>query len=225
MTEEKTPTGRRRRRTRGGHAPATEAAEAADAILKADAEKGAGETPELFATAAHQKGKGFPKAPDLQRGFQTIVTDLFASGYDPKKEWDAIKAGIEIKDALTPQRLKVAANGQEKIADRAHQLFIVTKVEVQAYMRETEGTYGAIRTAATKLLEMEKASGARTKQITDADVRSECARAYPEEWREINARRERAEGMLKHIENLALLAKSRCYTVSNLAHPGSTRSV
>ncbi len=253
MTDKNTPARRRRRRTRGEHGPATEAAESADAILDTpeaetwadavpaktkghprhggkddpanpanQAEAPKGDTPELFQTATHQAV--FPKAANMQRGFQTIVTDLFDSGYDVKQEWDDVRAGLEITDALTPERLKRAANGQEKLADRAHQLYIVAKVEVQAYMRDTEATHGAIRTAATQLLEVEKANKTRTKQITDADVKAECARAYPDQWRDICARREKAEAMLRHIENLAGLAKSRCYTVSNMAHPGN-RSV
>lgn len=228
------PAPRRRRRKRG--TPATEAAHDAAAIASSDTMPGAtdpapepasappvDDTPPLFAGAPHQAG--FPAAPNLQRGFQTIVQDLYESeGYDPKTEWAEIRAGLEIKDALTPDRLKRAANGQEKLADRAHQLYIVTLVEVRAYMRETEATYGAIRTAATQALEVEKANKTRTKQITDADVKAEAARMYPTEWHDINDRREKAEGMLKHIENLAQLARSRCYTVSNMASPGN-RSV
>lgn len=177
---------------------------------------------EPFATAPHQAG--FPKAPDMQRGFQTIVTDLFESGYDITEEWQEIREGLVIKDALTPARLKTAANVQEDIADRAHQLYIVGKVEVSAYMRETEATYGAIRDSAIQELEKQKANKTRTKQITDADARSEAARLYPDEWSDICTRRERAEAMLLQLQNLAALAKSRCYTVSNMLAPGN-RSV
>jgi len=218
MAGDTAPRRRRRRRAPDGeHELATEAAEDATAIVDAP-DLPTGDTPTLFKTAKHQAG--FPKAANLQRGFQTIVTDLFDSGYDVKKEWDDVRAGLEITDALTPERLKRAANGQEKIADRAHQLYIVAKVEVLAYIRETEATFGAIRTSATQLLEVEKVNKTRTKQITDADVKAEAARSYPDDWRDICERREKAEAMLKHIENLAALARSRCYTVSNMSSPG-----
>jgi len=177
---------------------------------------------DLFQTASHQAR--FPKVPDLQRGFQIIVTDLFESGYDVVQEWQDIREGLVIEDALTPVRLKTAANKQEELADRAHQLYIVGKVEVSAYMRETEVTYGAIRNAASEKMEAEKANKTRTKMITDADVKSECARMYPDEWADICTRRERAEAMLAQLLNLAALAKSRCYTVSNMMAPGN-RSV
>lgn len=222
MTEDTAPRRRRRRRASADHEPATEAAKDASAIADAPDLPERGDTPELFQTAKHQGG--FPKAADLQRGFQTIVTDLFDSGYDVKQEWDDVRDGLEITDALTPERLKRAANGQEMLANRAHQLYIVAAVEVKAYMRETEATFGGIRSAATQLLEAEKANKTRTKQITDADVKAEAARAYPDEWRDICERREQAEAMLKHIENLAALARSRCYTVSSMSAPGN-RSV
>lgn len=179
----------------------------------------------LFAPAPDQvlQIKGM-KFPDMQHGFQTIVTDLFESGFDVQSEYRTIKAALEITDALTPDRLRRAANQQESIANRAHQLYIIAKVEVQAYMRETEGVYGAIREAGIQALEADKAVGARTKMITDADAKAAAAALHPDEWAEICTRRDRAEAMLKQLENLAQLARSRCYTVSNMAHPGARLS-
>jgi hypothetical protein len=159
--------------------------------------------------------------PDMQHGFQVIVKDLFESGFDVAKEWALVRAGLEITDALTPQRMQRAANEQERLAERAHQLFIIGKIEVQAYMRETDPTFGAMREGARESLERMKASGARTKQITDADVLGECARLYPDQWQEICTRRERAEAMLLQLQTVAQLARSRCYTVSNMANPSA----
>lgn len=181
--------------------------------------------PPIFATSSDQvmQIQGI-KMPDMQHGFQTVVQDLFESGFDVAAEYAEIKEALVIKDALTPDRLRRAANAQEDIANRAHQLYIIAKVEVQAYMRETEGIYGAIREAAIMELEKAKANKERTKQITDADAKSEAARLYPDEWADICTRRDRAEAMLKQLENLAQLARSRCYTVSNMAHPGARLS-
>lgn len=181
--------------------------------------------PPLFATAPEQvmQIRGM-QMPDMQHGFQTIVHDLFESGFDVVTEYREIKSALVITDALTPDRLRRAANQQEDTANRAHQLYIIAKVEVQAYMRETEGIYGAIREAAIQELEKDKANKVRTKQITDADAKSEAARLYPDEWADICTRRDRAEAMLKQLENLAQLARSRCYTVSNMASPGARLS-
>ena len=177
---------------------------------------------DIFHTAAHQKG--FPKAPDLQRGFQTIVTDIFAEGYDVVQEWKDIRKAMIVSDSLSPERLKRAANEAEDISVRAHRLYVVAKVEVQAYMRETESIYGAIRESAVQSLEAQKAAKTRTKQITDPDVKAEAARLHSDEWAEICTRRDWAEGMLSQLLRLSESAKSRCYTLSNMASPNS-RSV
>ena len=203
-----------------GAAPARHRRRKAPPVVEGAAEPEAATTPPvIFDTADHQKR--FPAVPDLQRGFQTIVTDLFESGYDVVEEWNAVREGLMIKDALTPQRLRAAANEQESLADRAHQLYIVARVEVQAYMRDTEATYGAIRESAVQALEQQKANKTRTKMITDGDVKAEAARLYPDEWADICTRRDRAEAMLKQLENLAMLARSRCYTISNMSSPGN----
>lgn len=179
----------------------------------------------LFGTADHQvtQIRGM-KMPDMQRGFQVIVRDLFESDYDVAKEYALIKDALEIRDALTPDRMRRAQNSMEDIANRAHQLYIIAKVEVSAYMRETEHIFGSIREAGIQALEHDKRTGARSKQITDADAKAAAAVLYPDEWADICTRRERAEAMLKQLENLASLVRSRCYTVSSMANPGN-RSV
>ncbi len=215
-----TETAPRRRRRR---APATEPAKAPTSkpAPKADVDAALAETQKnIFTTPKHQQS-AFPKAPDMQRGFQTIVKDLFAEGYDVIEEWKEVREAMVINDALTPDRLKRAANEQEEISIRAHRLYLVCKVEVSAYMRETEATFGAIRQAAIEGLEKQKATGSRTKQITDKDAVSEAARLYPDEWSDICTRREHAEAMLAQLLRISEAAKSRCYTVSNMMSPGA----
>lgn len=195
---------------------------AAKRPAKTSAKAAAAATEEMFTTPPHQTLKVEDmKIPDMQRGFQTLVNDLFADGYDVMTEFREVTDALSIKDALTPQRLQRAANTQEEIANRAHRLYIVGKIEVNAYMRETEGTYGAIREAAIQELEQAKATGSRTKQITDADAKAEAARLYPDQWADICTRRDKAEAMVLQLQNLAALAKSRCYTVSNMANPSA----
>ncbi len=162
----------------------------------------------------------FRTPPDMRNGFQTVVNDLFADGYDPVHEHRAILSGLTITDALTPQRLQRAANEQETIADRAHRLFIVAKIEVKNYQRETDALVGAMRAAATAKLEQQKIDGLRTKQVTDTDVTNGVARWWPDEWSDICTRRDKAKAMLEQMENLSRLASSRCYTIGNMTNPG-----
>lgn len=189
--------------------------------LKAQAKRD--EAQPLFDTAPGQKldAKNLPQ-PDMQRGFHELVTNLFdETDYNVMTEWEAIRAGLKVKDALTPGSLRSAANEQEELAERASRLYIVALIEVRQYIRETDTTWGALREQAIEYLHVMKASGSRSKQITDADALAEAARQFPEEWTSICMRREKAEAMLEHLKNLAALAKSRCYTISNMANPNA----
>lgn len=181
-----------------------------------------------FTTAKHQQG--LPRAGKLRHGFEEVVLDLFKDGFDAHVEFEAVVEGLEIQGALTPEAIKRAANRQEKLADRAFRLYIAARREVNAYKRETEPIVGAIREAAVRHLELEKRTmvddgngkkvSMRSKQITDADVAAACAQLYPDEWSEVQDRRDKAELMLKELENLAALARSRAYTASSMLQPG-----
>lgn len=223
MTKAEEGAPRRRRRRTAAAPPGDEHADAIAGAATPPAPKtkpkaAAKGSDKIFETAAHQGA--FPKPPDMQRGFQTIVKDIFAEGYDVVAEWQAIRAEMVITDALSPDRLRRAANTQEDVSIRAHRLYLVAKVEVSAYMRDTESIFGSIRESAIQELEKQKANKTRTKQITDADAKTEAARLYPDEWADICTRRERAEAMLAQLLRLSEAAKSRCYTVSNMMSPG-----
>ncbi len=171
----------------------------------------------VFETATTQRG--FPASPEMKRGFETVVTNVFDDGLDVEDEHKLIEGSLVVNEALTPGALQRAANIAEDMARRSFRLFVIAKVEYEAYIRDTESIVGAIREAATARLEKEKAAKIRTKQITESDVVATAAQIYPDEWNEINNRRERARGMLAYIENLSALAKSRCYTVSHMLAP------
>lgn len=157
--------------------------------------------------------------PDIKRGFKEVVKDIFETGYNVELEFKAIEQSLSIKKSLTPGVIQAAANSAEEMARRAFKLYVIAKTEYEAYVRETDAIIGALRDGATAKLEKEKAAKIRTKQITESDVREYAAQMYPDEWQAINNRRDRAKGMLAYIENLAALAKSRCYTVSNMLNP------
>jgi hypothetical protein len=174
---------------------------------------------QLFDSA--NKDRPIPPLPNLKKGFHEVVTDIFDTGYDVLKEYKAIEDSLSIKNALTPGNLQDDANKKESIARRASQLYVIGKVEYEAYVRETDSIVGAMRDGATNELEKEKAQKIRTKQITEADVKEYAAKMYPDEWEDVNNRRDRAKYMLSHLENLMALTKSRCYTVSNMLNPNS----
>ena len=171
----------------------------------------------IFDTASDQSH--FPPPPDLKRGFQEIASKVFDTDTDLVKEFDHIEGSLSITGKLTPGVITRAANQSEDMARRAYLLYIVGKVEYESYMRKTEGLVAVLRDGATKSLEMEKASGIRTKQITDADVVSVMASKYGDEWEDIQSRRNRAKGMLGYLEVLSDLSKKRCFTVARMLSP------
>lgn len=171
----------------------------------------------IFGTAPDQSH--MPAPPDLKRGFQEIASRVFDTDTDLIKEFDTIEGSLSITGSLSPGVISRAANQSEDMARRAYRLYIVGKVEYEAYMRRTEGLVAVLRDGATKALEMEKASGIRTKQITDADVISMIAAKYGDEWEDIQVRRNRAKGMLGYLEVLSDLSKKRCFTVARMLSP------
>ena len=169
---------------------------------------------------------GLPPVPDMKSGCQTIIKGLFADGYDVEDEFKKIVSGLSVDGALTPAALKAAANNTEEMADRAYRLYVVTKFETDAYVRETDGIIGAMRDRATAELEKEKRTMVRdseqkmkpqrSKQITDADVAAKAAQMFPDEWTSVDKRKQQAKLMTAYTEQLSSLHQSRCSTVRRL---------
>lgn len=160
-----------------------------------------------------------PAPPDLKRGFQEIASRVFDTDLDMLKEFDIIEGSLSITGPLSPGVISRAANQSEDMARRAYLLYVVGKVEYESYMRKTEGLVAVLRDGATVSLEKEKATGLRTKQITDADVIAMIAAKYSDEWEDIQLRRARAKGMLGYLEILSDLSKKRCFTVARMLSP------
>jgi len=173
-------------------------------------------TGQLFGSAAGGGRPELPPMPELQRGFDEIVRDLFEGGLDVRAEYDQIRRSLSIDGGLTPTAIQAAANNAEGMADRAFRLYVVGVNEYQAYMRDIEIVEAALRDAATAQLEMEKANGSRKKQITEADVSATIAQIHPDEWDDVQRRKTMAKGMLDYLANLHGLARSRCFSISKM---------
>lgn len=167
--------------------------------------------------------RAFPPVPRMRSGFEQLVTTIYDEGIDVAAEYREIERALTVRDPLNPGALKVASNKAEDVALRAYKLYVVARYEFEAYLRHTDVLVGAIREAATHCLEVEKRAGARTKQITDADVVAVCAARYGDEWEEVCSRREKARGMADTLRQLAVLAEKRSYTISRLMEPGVGR--
>ena len=188
-----------------------------DARKKTKKSKPVEEADSFFQTAPDQAH--LPDMPDLKKGFQEVVSKIFESDIDLLEEFDTIEGSLSITGKLTPGVIQRAANQTASMSLRAYRLYIVGKIEYESYMRQTEIILSGIRDGATKKLETEKASGIRTKQITDADVTSYMAAEYPDEWDKCMLRRTQAKGMLGYLEQLSSLASKQCYTVARMLTP------
>jgi len=171
----------------------------------------------IFESAAGDGRPKFPPLPELKRGFNEIVRDIFdGERLVVLDEFKAIEESLSIKGALTPVAIQDAANNVESMANRAFRLYILAQNEYEAYVREIAVVESAMRDAATAQLEKEKANGSRSKMITEADVAATISQSFPDEWDDVQRRKGYAKGMLDDLNNLSSLAKSRCFSVSNM---------
>jgi hypothetical protein len=157
--------------------------------------------------------------PDLGRAFGKIretVHDL----PDPEGEFRELLEHLSIRDALTPAVLQAEANEAEQYARRAHRLYVVANADYERFRRECDAVIDGMREAATRELQAEKDAKQRSKAITDADVSGRASVLFPDEWKRINDRRIKAEGMLAHLKRFAELWQSRCYGLPAMLNAG-----
>lgn len=139
---------------------------------------------------------------------------------DVEVEFQELKEALKLTEALTPNNLEAALNAAEDNARRAHALYIVARVEHEAFDLEMTPVVEAMREAANKELQNEKDAKQRSKAITDADVKGRASVLFPDEWALVQARRSKAEAMLDTLKHFADLWKQRCFSLSTMLHAG-----
>lgn len=141
--------------------------------------------------------------PQLPGEYQAIVTTVFSL-----EKPDAVYRQLE--EAIRPVRASRSDRGT--IIDRldeaqdharvAHQLLANAKATVDAFTLDAQIVIGGMREQAIAKLTAEKATGARTKQVTEADVEGVAATLYPDEWRAIQDRTGKARRTVAYLEAL-----------------------
>lgn len=154
--------------------------------------------------------------PRLGGGFDRVIASVIDETVDVSAEYEALQAELEIQEALTPEVVRQSINRCERNAHRAHRLYVLARVQLDRYRIDTDGALGAMRDEAVAQLTAEKASGVRTKQITDADVAGRAATIHPDEWREISEGLAKAEAMLKNLERFADVWYRRSWSLGSL---------
>ena len=164
------------------------------------------------APPAAPSATGLP-VPQMGAGYERITERVFDLP-DPDGLFNELMDEIEIKEALTPEVLKAAANRCEKRAIDAHQLYVCAKVEHDRYEAQMARVTGAMREAATAELQQEKDGGKRAKTITNADVEARAAHMFPDEWTDAITRESRAKRMIDQLERISTSWQFRSKTIA-----------
>ena len=150
--------------------------------------------------------------PTLSEGFERIQTRVFDLP-DPDSEYrsleKALMLGTQQFDSIT-----AALDQAEDNARRAHRLYVNARVDAERFGIEADVVEGGLWSLASAELQREKDSGARTKQITDGDVKSRVSTMFPDQWRELQEKRIKTRKMMEHLERIADLWKTRCYSLA-----------
>lgn len=146
---------------------------------------------------------------DLSDDFEQIVTSIFVE--KPWEEYQHLERALKIGQTRSDHgSVNKHLDNAEANARRAHRLWMTAKVERERWERGNATVFAAMRGEATKVLQREKDQGLRSKQITDADVDSQCAALYPDEWMHQEIKRKQVKAMEDSMQNLAEMWNSRC---------------
>lgn len=139
---------------------------------------------------------------------------------DPEGLHRELEGALRLTEALTPGNLQAALNDAEDNARRAHQLYIVARVDFERFELEMAPVVDAMREAANQDLQKEKDQKQRSKAITDADIKGRASIMFPDEWALVQRRRAEAEGLMDTLKHFADLWKQRCYSLSTMLNTG-----
>lgn len=148
----------------------------------------------------------------IQKGFEKILETLFIE--DPWATFQDLEQKLALFDRRTdPGSTLEALDLAETNARSAHRLFCTAKVAHREWELENALVFSAMYAEATASLQQEKDSKARNKAITDADVTHRAVVLFPDEYKAQEVRKTKVEMMVKSMENLADMWKSRVFTL------------
>jgi hypothetical protein len=152
-----------------------------------------------------------PSSLSMGDGYDRIVDTLFDLP-DPHEEYLAVKQSLKLGTRASRAdygTLIDALDVSEDMAERAFALLVNAKVARDAYDIDARAIEAGMRDQANAALQAEKDAKTRSKAITDADVTAYMAAKFPDEWRDIEARRGKARRTVSYLEDLAKRAGER----------------
>jgi hypothetical protein len=164
--------------------PATAVTRLVDALLQPGAFKN---VDSLFESP--NKAKEQPMDDRMVR----LADDTFAP-----LDWDAIfdeyEQWLELGDKRTSEpHIRLAHERGPGIVRRITLVWIQIREARTAWEKKNDVIFGAMREQATDVLQAEKNAKARSKTITEADVRLKAAELFPDEWQSQETQRKRYE--------------------------------
>jgi hypothetical protein len=151
----------------------------------------------------------------LSPGFDRVVEKVFIR--DPEKihsEYVRLERELHIGvDHGTYTALMAAMDRAETNVRSANRLHISSQLERDRWEMDNEVYWAGMREEATAILHNEKVSGARSKQITDADVAAKIAKEYPDQYRAQEIQRTSVKRMVDSLKNLEEAWMMRCRTL------------
>lgn len=164
------------------------------------------EAAEAVAEAAHDPTRwgsaNAAKEVAADPGFQAIVETLWVE--DPKSTYDYLEEQLRLGDKRTDRgSVYQQLDDAERNARTAHKLWQSAIVERKRWELENEVVFSAMRAEATRSLQREKDQKVRSKMITDADVDSQCAVLFPDQYKAQEVRRSKMKAMVDSMENLS----------------------
>jgi hypothetical protein len=146
------------------------------------------------------------------RGLDQVVERIFEIGVDESKFLElkrCLKFGKPASQMSYGELVDELDLGEDR-AREAHELFINAEYALRAYEADSMPGDSDMREQALAALTSEKESGARKKQIAEADVEAKVSSLFPDEFRSRVHERAKLKGAVKHLEHLADLWKQRC---------------
>jgi hypothetical protein len=179
----------------------------ADEIAKTDAQK---PVARMTFDSAHK----FEEVP-LPEGFEQIVETIQVS--DVKATYDKLEKALRIGETRSERGVMLKAlDNAETNARLAHRLWMTAKAAYAAWDIDNEVVFSAMWSEANRVLQEEKKNGDRSKQITDADVKSMVASLHADEYKHQEVRRVRVKSMVDSCQNLCENWNQRCKSLNTM---------
>lgn len=167
-----------------------------------------------------------PPTPAIAPAYARIITRMVPE--DPDGDYVELERKLRLR-ASAPHRAEAseivdALDDAQSSAWRAHRLHLGARIAYEAFEVDAKVRLAPMRDSATAALQVEKASGVRSKQITDADVEGRIAEMFPDEWTAICMDRLRARKAVDALEEFARLWSTRASTLQAELATSRTKS-